>query len=31
MYVGMTRAREQLLITASKQTVFTERLAQMVA
>ena len=31
MYVGMTRAREQLLMTASKATVFTERLAQMVA
>ncbi len=28
MYVGMTRAREKLLVTASKETVFTERLAQ---
>lgn len=31
MYVGMTRARSQLLITASGDTVFTQRLVDMVA
>ena len=31
MYVGMTRAKSQLLITASGDTVFTERLVELVA
>lgn len=31
MYVGMTRARSQLLITSSSDTVFTQRLVDMVA
>lgn len=31
MYVGMTRARSELLITASGNTVFTQRLADLVA
>lgn len=31
MYVGMTRAKSQLLITSSGNTVFTERLVEMVA
>jgi hypothetical protein len=31
MYVGMTPVKSQLLITASGDTVFTERLAELVA
>ena len=31
MYVGMTRAKSQLLITSSENTLFTERLVQLVA
>ena len=31
MYVGMTRAKSQLLITASGSTVFTQRLVDLVA
>ena len=31
MYVGMTRAKSQLLITSSKSTVFTDRFVQLVA
>lgn len=31
MYVGMTRAKSQLLITSSENTQFTERLVQLVA
>jgi len=31
MYVGMTRAKSQLLITSSGDTVFTQRLVELVA
>ncbi len=31
MYVGMTRAKSQLLISASGDTVFTQRLVDLVA
>jgi superfamily I DNA/RNA helicase len=31
MYVGMTRAKSQLLITSSESTVFTDRFVQLVA
>ena len=31
MYVGMTRAKSQLLITSSGATVFTQRLVELVA